>query len=418
MIDLANRLVDSNFDLSHVILQLAKQFNITNDVAINYLATLYDINNFVPKVAGSIGLMGDYINMHQELFNADKLRDAVRKWLESQNKELETGGAKSASIAKNNTDQLLKIEKDAMAALVAFDEEMYRKRIRALQAFYSETVLMQQKRQYETTANNMDLVEGRNSKLDLEEKRRLLARENIEAYGSLQMNEAIKKANQFALNGNASFAKEYLNIQQERVAETESLNWKLHDTMVRLEGDPEAQKRAKAIYDESIGNLETYYNTRVGLAEAASRDEQEADRKQRRAIIEDAISAAMELTDVDENQRQNIIDNLTIAGQSITDLSSRYVDGVDAMRGSLELLAQAMRDVRDSANILTPEQLAAFNNLPSGIGGGGGNGTEVSVNTQVNVGGITVNVTSQANPDEIARIVVETLKRETGARSY
>jgi hypothetical protein len=416
MVNLAERLVDGNFNLATVISQLAVKFKITNDVAVQYLATLFEIDNFVPKIIEDVGTMGAYINMHQSIFNAEKLEQAAKDFLAKLESNGKESGAKSASIAKDNNDQLLRIEKDAMAKLLAFDEETYRKRVRALQAFYAESVLIQQKRQYEMTANNLDLVEGRNSKLDLEEKRRLLARENIEAYGSLQLNEAIKQANQYAITGSASFAKEYLSIQQDRIGETESLNWKLHDTLVRLEGDPTAQERAKQIHSQAIAELETYYGTRVGLAEAAARDESEADRKQRRAIIEDAISAAMELTDVDENKRRNIIDNLTIAGQSITDLSSRYVDGVDAMRGSLELLAKAMRDVRDSASILTPEQLSAFNNLPSGIGNVTGGQVEVN-NTTVTVGGITVNVTTQADPNEIAKIVTDTIQKQLSTRS-
>lgn len=412
MVSLAERLTDGKFNLARVISELAVRFNITNEMAVQYLATLYEIDNFVPKIIGNIGVMGAYINMHQSMFNADKLQKAAQDFL----KVSEDAGAKVAGVARDNNDQLLRIEKDALAKLVAFDEEAYRKRIRALQAFYSETVLIQQKRQYEMTANNLDLVEGKNNKLDLEEKRRLLARENIEAYGSLQLNEAIKKANEYAINGSASFAKEYLSIQQDRIGETESLNWKLHDTLVRLEGDPAAQERAKQIHADAISELETYYGTRVGLAEAASRDESEAERKQRRAIIEDAISAAMELTDVDENKRRNIIDNLTIAGQSITDLSTRYVDGVDAMRGSLELLAKAMRDVRDSANILTPQQMNAFNNLPSGIGNVTGGQVQVN-NTEVSVGGITVNVTTQADPNEIAKIVLNTIQKQLTVRS-
>lgn len=421
MVNVAKELADGNFNLADVVSQLAVKFKITNDVAMQYLQTLFAINSVAPKVVGDVGVIGGYINAHQSVFRTleQSAKDFLAKLEESGAKSesvLKESGAKSASIAKDNNDQLLRIEKDAMAKLLAFDEETYRKRARALQAFYAESVLMQQKRQYEMTANNLDLVEGRNSKLDLEEKRRLLARENIEAYGSLQLNEAVKKANQFAITGSASFAKEYLSIQQDRISETESLNWKLHDTLVRLEGDPTAQERAKQIHSQAIAELETYYGTRVGLAEAASRDEQEADRKQRRAIIEDAISAAMELTDVDENKRRNIIDNLAIAGQSITDLSSRYVDGVDAMRGSLELLAKAMRDVRDSASILTPDQLNAFNNLPSGVGNI--KGGEVTVNnTQVSVGGITVNVTSQADPNEIAKVVLNTLNNQIGTRS-
>jgi hypothetical protein len=421
MVNVAKELADGNFNLADVVSQLAVKFKITNDVAMQYLQTLFAINSVAPEVVGDVGVIGGYINAHQSVFRTleQSAKDFLAKLEESGAKSesvLRESGAKSESIAKDNNEQLLRIEKDAMAKLLAFDEETYRKRVQALQAFYAESVLMQQKRQYEMTANNLDLVEGRNSKLDLEEKRRLLARENIEAYGSLQLNEAIKQANQYAITGSASFAKEYLSIQQDRIGETESLNWKLHDTLVRLEGDPTAQERAKQIHSQAIAELETYYGTRVGLAEAAARDESEADRKQRRAIIEDAISAAMELTDVDENKRRNIIDNLTIAGQSITDLSSRYVDGVDAMRGSLELLAKAMRDVRDSASILTPEQLSAFNNLPSGIGNVTGGQVEVN-NTTVTVGGITVNVTTQADPNEIAKIVTDTIQKQLSTRS-
>jgi hypothetical protein len=175
------------------------------------------------------------------------------------------------------------------------------------------------------------------------------------------------------------------------------------------------------IYDESMKQLDAYYTTRVGLAESASRQEQEADRANRKAIITDAISAAMELTNVDEGKRQAIIENLKIAGNSITDLSGKYITGVDAMRGSLQLLAQAMRDVKDSAQILTPEQLNMFNGLGSGIGQNAGAGSTITVsdsnnNTTVNVGGISVNVTSIANPQDIAAAVASALQNQVSQR--
>jgi hypothetical protein len=424
MISLAQSLIDGNFNLSNVISKLAVRFGITNGTAIEYLTTLYELDKFVPKIIQNMGVVNDYINMHQDVFriSEENIKKAVQNFLDKF-KDTEKAVKERNDVVRNNNDQLLKIEKDTLDKLIAYDEEAYRKRIRALQAFYSETVLVQQKRQYEMTANNLDLVEGRNNKLDLKEKQRLLARENIEAYASLQLNEAIKKANEFAINSSASFAKEYLSIQQERIGETESLNYKLHDTMVRLEGDTSAQERAKQIHAQAISELETYYSTRVGLAEAAARDESEAERSQRSTIIDDAIKGVMELQNVDEKQRQTVIEGLQFTKTAITDLSKTYVDKIDAMRGSLELLAKAMRDIGNATNILTPEQMNAFNNMPSGIGRV--NGQDVNVTntntentfTEVNVGGISVNVTTQADPNEIARAVLGILNSQIGTRS-
>jgi hypothetical protein len=124
------------------------------------------------------------------------------------------------------------------------------------------------------------------------------------------------------------------------------------------------------------------------------------------------------LTNVDEKGRKNIIDNLTIAGNSINDLSGKYVAGVDAMRGSLELLAAAMLKVKENASILTPEQLSAFNGMPSGIGGGQGDVSIVDSNNinTVNVGGISVSITNQADASAIAQTVLGILQSQINTR--
>lgn len=321
----------------------------------------------------------------------------------------------SVSDFQRNTQRMTEIYTDAMDKLLEYDKDIYRKRIQEAQAFYAYMVQSAQRMQYEMTANDLDLVEGKNSKLDDKDRQRLLARENIEKYAQLQMQEASRNAEQFAMNGQAKFAKEYLTIQQSRVKDTEELNWKLHDTMVRLEGDPEAQERAKEIYKQALGDLETYYNTRIGLAQAAANQEGEEERAARKKIIEDAIAGVMDLQDVDETKRQNIIDGLNIAKTTISDLSGVYIDRVDAMRGSLILLAQAMQNVRDSASILTPEQLAMFNGLPSNqISAPGSNLTVTTTN--VNVGGISVSVTSQADPNEIAQTVLRVIQSQQNQR--
>ena len=325
---------------------------------------------------------------------------------------------KRNGVVKDNNDRMIELSKKAHEDLIEFDKESYRKRIRELQAFYADMVTTLQKNQYEMTANDLDLVEGRNSKLDDKERQRLLARENIEAYSRLQLVNAANKANELALGGQAGFAKEYLNIEKERIDATEQLNWKLHDTQVRLEGDPEAQQRAQQVYDKALGELNTYYDTRVGLAQAAANQEKEEERAQRKQIIQDAIDGVMALTDVDETKRKSIVEGLEIAKTTITDLSNVYVDKIDAMRGSLVLLAAAMASVKENASILTPEQLNMFNSLGgTNIGGGGGGGGDVSVSTTtVNVGGITVQVTTQADPNEIARVVLDVLQKQQNQR--
>jgi hypothetical protein len=336
--------------------------------------------------------------------------DKVNNILNEKSKE-KTG------IVQDNNDKMLQIEADTLKKLLAFDEESYRKRIRALQSYYATTLQMQQMQSYEMTANDLDLVEGKGSEIDAKEKQRLLARENIEAFHQLKTNEAVRKANEFAIAGEAKFAQTYLSIQEEKFAKQDELAYKYHDTQVRLGKDTEALERAKTIYDKSLVELDEYYGTKTSIAEAASRDESEAERMQRKQIITDAIDAVRDLTDVDETGRKNIIDNLTIAGNSINDLSSKYVAGVDAMRGSLELLAAAMAKIKENASILTPEQLSGFNGMPSGIGGQGKISIIDSNNTtNVNVGGISVSVTSQADPNEIAKTVLSILQGQINDR--
>lgn len=324
--------------------------------------------------------------------------------------------AKATRGAADETKRLGEIYQDTMERLVEFDKEVYRKRIREMQSYYAEATLLQQQRAYEMRANDLDLVEGRNSKLEAADRQRLLARENIEAYGQLQMNEAVAKANQIALGGNAKFAQEYLKIQEDRVNEGSKLYQQLHDTQVRLEGDPTAQQRAKQIYDESIKLMDEYYNTKVGLADAAAREQREEEASQRRQIIDDAIKSVLQLENVDETQRQAIIQGLEIAKTTITDLSNTYVDKVDAMRGSLNLLADALARVRNESNILTPEQLAAFNGMGMGqITAPPGGSVDVN-QTTVNVGGINITVNSQVNAEEIRKIVLSTLQTQLNQR--
>lgn len=324
--------------------------------------------------------------------------------------------AKATRGVADETKRLGEIYQDTMERLVEFDKEVYRKRIREMQSYYAEATLLQQQRAYEMRANDLDLVEGRNSKLEAADRQRLLARENIEAYGQLQMNEAVAKANQIALGGNAKFAQEYLKIQEDRVNEGSKLYQQLHDTQVRLEGDPTAQQRAKQIYDESIKLMDEYYNTKVGLADAAAREQREEEASQRRQIIDDAIKSVLQLENVDETQRQAIIQGLEIAKTTITDLSNTYVDKVDAMRGSLNLLADALARVRNESNILTPQQLAAFNGMGMGqITAPPGGSVDVT-QTTVNVGGINITVNSQVNAEEIRKIVLSTLQTQLNQR--
>lgn len=323
---------------------------------------------------------------------------------------------KSTAALADETYRLYEIYLDTQRRLVEFDKEVYRKRIREMQAYYADATLLQQKRAYEMRANDLDLVEGKNKKLDAADRQRLLARENIEAYGQLQMNQAVAQANEYALQGNAKFAKEYLAIQEERISDGEKLYQQLHDTQVRLEGDPEAQQRAKQVYDDAIKLQEEYYTTRVGLADAAARQEREEEASQRRQIIDDAIQSVMQLENVDESRRQAIIQGLEIAKTTITDLSNTYVDKVDAMRGSLDLLANALARVRNESNILTPDQLAAFNGL--GIGQiTAPPGGSIDVNqTTVNVGGINISVASQVDPAQIRTIVLDVLQKQLNQR--
>ena len=326
--------------------------------------------------------------------------------------------ARATREAADETKRLGEIYQDTMERLVEFDKEVYRKRIREMQSYYAEATLLQQQRAYEMRANDLDLVEGRNSKLEAADRQRLLARENIEAYGQLQMNQAVAKANEIALGGNAKFAQEYLKIQEDRINEGSKLYQQLHDTQVRLEGDPEAQQRAKQIYDESIKLMDEYYNTKVGLADAAAREQREEEASQRRQIIDDAIKSVLQLENVDETQRQAIIQGLEIAKTTITDLSNTYVDKVDAMRGSLNLLADALARVRNESNILTPEQLGSFNKLGMGqISAPPGGTVNVTDNTStVNVGGINISVQSTITAEEVKKIVVSTLQSQLNQR--
>jgi hypothetical protein len=124
----------------------------------------------------------------------------------------------------------------------------------------------------------------------------------------------------------------------------------------------------------------------------------------------------MQLENVDESRRQAIIQGLEIAKTTITDLSNTYVDKVDAMRGSLDLLANALARVRNESNILTPDQLAAFNGL--GIGQiTAPPGGSIDVNqTTVNVGGINISVASQVDPAQIRTIVLDVLQKQLNQR--
>lgn len=412
---------------------VANAFGITTEKAKDLLLGMMKLANFdVASITRKIS--GIYIPGTEQFYGgqagqaqremlrayADDGKGYVRNvaYMDNVNKILNEKSKEKTGIVRDNNADMLQIEAETMQKLLEYDEESYRKRIRALQSYYAYALQMQQMQSYEMTANDLDLVEGKGKQIDAKEKQRLLARENIEAYHQLKTNEAVRKANEFALAGNGKFAQTYLQIQEERFAKEDELAWKYHDTQVRLGKDPEALNRAKTIYEKSLAQLEEYYGTKTSLAEAASRDETEAERIQRKQIITDAIDAVKGLTDVDETGRKNIIDNLTIAGNSINDLSGRYVAGVDAMRGSLELLASAMAKVKENASILTPEQLGAFNGLSSGIGSTKG---DISISdsnntTNVNVGGISVSVTSQADPNEIARTVLSILQGQINDR--
>ncbi len=331
----------------------------------------------------------------------------------------QTEVAKTTAKVADETERLNEIYQDTMERLVDFDKEVYRKRIREMQSYYAEATLLQQQRAYEMLANDLDLVEGRNSKLEAADRQRLLARENIEAYGQLQINEAVAKANEIALGGNAKFAQEYLKIQEDRINEVSQLYQQLHDTQVRLEGDPEAQQRAKQIYDESIALMDEYYNTKVGLANAAAREQQEEETSQRRQIIDDAIEGALQLQNIDETQRQAIIQGLEITKTAITDLSNTYVSKVDAMRGSINSLIEALARLRKESTILTSGQLDLFNK--SGIGqistSRSGNVPVDSSNTStVNVGGINISVQSPITAEEVKKIVMSTLQSQLNQR--
>jgi hypothetical protein len=438
LLQLFPSILDGTLKFAQAQLILAQAFGISNEQALALLETYMNLLTFDPDeitqqisgnyIPGTLDYYGKgasriYGQAHREAMRAYNPRDAVgvvREGLDEINKEQEKAGKKRLSTIESNNQRMLEIEADTYVKLLQYDKDIYKKRLKELQDYFASATLMSQRRAYETTANNLDLIEGRNSKLDAETRQRLLARENIETYGTLQLNEATRKANEMALNGDASFAKEYLSIQEERVADTENLNWKLHDTMVRLEGDPAAQDRAKAVHAESLANLEAYYDTRIGLAKAAAEQEKEEEREARKAIIDDAIASVMAFTDIDEGKRKDIIAGLEVAKTTIADLSGTYVSGVDAMRTSLELLAKAMKDVKDQASILTPEQLAMFNGLPSGVGGAGPGSnidiTDSNNTTTVNVGGITVSVESQADPNQIAQTVLQILQDQQNQR--
>ena len=434
LLDEANKaLIGGTLQLSAAQGIVAAAFGITNDKAKELLLGMMKLANFdISAITRKV--TGIYIPGTEEFYGgqagqaqremlrayADDGKGYVRNvaYMDKVNKILNEKSKEKTGIVKDNNDKMLEIEQDTLQKLLAFDEESYRKRIRALQSYYASTLQMQQMQSYEMMANDLDLVEGKGKEIDAKEKQRLLARENIEAYHQLKTNEAVRKANEIAAAGEGKFAQTFLSIQEEKFAKQDELAWKYHDTQVRLGKDPEALERAKTIYDKSLAALDEYYGTKTSIAEAASRDESEAERMQRKQIITDAIDAVRDLTDVDETGRKNIIDNLTIAGNSINDLSGRYVAGVDAMRGSLELLAAAMAKVKENASILTPEQLAGFNGMPSGIGGGQGtiSITDSNNTTNVNVGGISVSVTSQADPNEIAKTVLSILQGQINDR--
>jgi hypothetical protein len=390
-------LIKSKTDFAGAVSVTAKVLSITEEEASRLIKTLQTSKEFE---AGGGGFRG----IAAALFGIE--------WPEEEVKET----AAATRTLADETERLNEIYEETQRRLVEFDKEIYRKRIREMQAYYADATLLQQKRAYEMRANDLDLVEGKNKKLDAADRQRLLARENIEAYGQLQMNQAVARANEYALQGNAKFAKEYLAIQEERISDGEKLYQQLHDTQVRLEGDPEAQQRAKQVYDDAIKLQEEYYTTRVGLADAAARQEREEEASQRRQIIDDAIQSVMQLENVDESRRQAIIQGLEIAKTTITDLSNTYVDKVDAMRGSLDLLANALARVRNESNILTPDQLAAFNGL--GIGQiTAPPGGSIDVNqTTVNVGGINISVQSQVDPAQIRTIVLDVLQKQLNQR--
>jgi hypothetical protein len=423
--------------LTFASMKLAETYKISTLEALRYLNVLLNVAEITPDlkaamdvITQSAGSISNYLTTHlveQKSFRSEFLgteQTAAQKWIENWDNAHE----KKNSNAKNNNKQLLDIQEETNKKLLQYDKDMYAKRMKAQEDYYASALQLQQLQIYDMTLNNLDLLENKNAKLDekgreqlAKDRQQLLARENIEAYHQLRLNDAIATANTYALAGNAAFAQKYLDLQEEKNQKIADAQWKLHDTQVRLEGDPAAQLAAQKVYDEAIGNLDTYYNTRIGLAQSASRQEQEADRANRKAIITDAIDAVMKLENVDETKRQNIIDNLKIAGESINDLSGKYVTGVDAMRGSLVLLAEAMRNVTASAQILTPDQLNMFNGLGSGIGQNAGAGSTITINdsnnnTTVQVGGITVTVTSQANPDEIAATVLKTLQSQIAQR--
>ena len=392
-------LIKAKTDFAGATLITARVFNITEKEASRLLKTLQTTKQFEE---GGGAFEDTAANIYGIEWPVEELNET----------------AKATRAVADETERLNEIYQDTMERLVEFDKEVYRKRIREMQSYYAEATLLQQQRAYEMRANDLDLVEGRNSKLEAADRQRLLARENIEAYGQLQMNQAVAKANEIALGGNAKFAQEYLKIQEDRVNEGSKLYQQLHDTQVRLEGDPEAQQRAKQIYDESIKLMDEYYNTKVGLADAAAREQREEEASQRRQIIDDAIKSVLQLENVDETQRQAIIQGLEIAKTTITDLSNTYVDKVDAMRGSLDLLAEALARVRNESNILTPEQLGSFNKLGMGqISATQGCTVIVTETTStVKVGGINISVQSTITAEEVKRIVVSTLQSQLNQR--
>ena len=434
LLDEANKaLIGGTLQLSSAQGIVAAAFGITNEKAKDLLLGMMKLANFdISAITRKI--TGIYIPGTEEFYGgqagqaqremlrayADDGKGYVRNvaYMDKVNKILNQKSKEKTGIVKDNNADMLQIEAETMQKLLEFDEESYRKRIRALQSYYASTLQMQQMQSYEMTANDLDLVEGKGKEIDAKEKQRLLARENIEAHHQLKTNEAVRKANEIAIAGDGKFAQTYLSIQEEKFAKQDELAWKYHDTQVRLGKDEEALSRAKTIYEKSLTALDEYYGTKTSIAEAASRDETEAERIQRKQIITDAIDAVKGLTDVDETGRKNIIDNLTIAGNSINDLSGKYVAGVDAMRGSLELLAAAMAKVKENASILTPEQLRGFNGLPSGIGATQGdiNISDSNNISTVNVGGISVSITNQADANAIAQTVLGILQSQINTR--
>jgi len=433
LLDEANKaLIGGTLQLSAAEAIIANAFGVSNDKAKELLLSMMGLANF-DTAAITRKITGLYIPGTEQFYGGQAgqaQREMLRAYsnvdlgkgnaayMENVNRILNASMTKKTGVVKDNNDKMLQIEQDTMNKLLAFDEESYRKRIRALQSYYATTLQMQQMQSYEMMANDLDLVESKGNEIDVKEKQRLLARENIEAYHQLKTNEAVRKANEIAASGEGKFAQTYLSIQEEKFAKQDELAWKYHDTQVRLNGDPEALDRAKTIYDKSLTALDEYYGTKTSIAEAAKRDETEAEQMQRKQIITDAIDAVKGLTNVDEKGRKNIIDNLTIAGNSINDLSGKYVAGVDAMRGSLELLAAAMLKVKENASILTPDQLNAFNAMPSGIGGVKGDVSIVDSNnvSTVNVGGISVSITNQADASAIAQTVLGILQSQINTR--